>query len=143
MRQDFVDYAKSLGMGDALLATVSDLHEQASALLDPAIENMQEMFISEVMNGTRQYLSLYFFSDCNVIEIERFVGDPRFWKARSIPVWCSFSGKHAFDFRTASNDSRLYAEVRWADGSRLELRASGNNCLQLVKVIKRWLFRPQ
>jgi hypothetical protein len=141
MNQPFLDYLSSVGMASPLVARVAALEHECK-LLTP--EEITHYFVSEVIqqDATRQYLTLCFFTNHYVFELENFVSQPRLWIAKLDHVENCECEAMDFDFASARESSRLNAVLRWAGlGYTLDLKASGQNCMQLVRVVKACIFK--
>ena len=141
MKSEFIEYCKTLGMGDSLIQSVSTLCEEQERLLSNRFE---DVFVGDYITGEgkREYDTLHFFSKDFLVEIMNFIAEPQVWVAKfSQSVMCMESTKSEYDFLTCTDRSRWALEVRWASlDFVIRPRASGNNCAQLLAVIRKYVL---
>ena len=143
MNKEFIDYCKSLGLGAELLGRVQALHLMFVAMFPDVIK---DIFIGDVIepDGTRNYTGVTFFSQHFIGTANSFANNPSsfIWPD---PSFSGFNfGVEDFAWTTATEKSRLVFRCFTLPGlASLELRASGQNCLKLVKIIKDWLMRAR
>ena len=136
MRDEFVKYLTSLGMGDVLLGRVTYLERSIAAVCP---EELKYVFADDIVqqDGSRQYQGLFFFSDNYAIAASNFVSQDRFEMdeiGNSI-VYLEFDSSE-FDFKAPTEKSRL--RVRYVTGTQLQayMSASQENCMHLLEIVR-------
>lgn len=143
MNQSIVEYFKSIGMGKVLIDRASAIHDQYVAITEGTV---QDALVSEYVteDGQRQYSTVLFFTSTDVYEVENFLSDtPTMWLAKLTNNLASLGlTPKEYDFTTASPASRLNLNCRWIQGTSfvLHVQASGNNCKQLLEVVRKYLM---
>lgn len=143
MKPEIVEYLRSIGMGDLLVAQATAIHDQYIAITGKAI---QDALVSEYVteDGQRQYSTLFFFNDTDIYEAGNFLSDtPTMWIARLTRnlAYLGLTPKE-YDFATASPASRLNLQCRWMQGTSfvLKVQTSGDNCKQLLEMVRKYLM---
>jgi hypothetical protein len=140
MKESFIKYAQSVGLGEPLQQLVDKLYTECLCIADDEIE---EIIISDIVqqDGTRVYDILYFFSKSLVFEIENFVAQPKIWIAvlSPDPKAVLIVERTDFDLKEAKKSSRIFVQIRWGNSFLINPKGSGDNCLHVFDVMKRFL----
>ncbi len=146
MKQNIIEYLKSIGMGLVLIDRANTLHDQFVAITGITRESVLDAFVSEYVteDGQRQYSKLLFFTDTEVCEIENFLSDtPIIWIAK-ITNNLGYVGltPKEYDFAEESPASRLKLDCSWIQGTSFTfgIQASGNNCKPLLELVRKYLL---
>jgi hypothetical protein len=136
---EFVAYLASVGIVDALRQRVESIYDFYRQICP---EEVSGLFVTEYIkeDGTREYESLWFFSAGFVMEAKGFVTNDDFDMAslRGRVVHWQIQ-KSEYDFRNATERSRLHLEFALGDGVGGTLRSSKENCDRLRDVLRRYI----
>ena len=135
MKPEHREYFLSLGMTNVLLDRVQTIYGFYENVCP---ENITNVFISEYINedGSREYISLWLFSETFVMEAKQFVTQDKFDMASYRNVmnyWEIF--KHDYDFGNGTDKSRLTLKASTTAHTSFELKASKENCNHLKNVL--------
>src|SRR3972149_10515541 len=126
---------------DAISITAEVLHERIKKIYDfykgVCKDDITDIMITEYLkeDGSREYESLWFFSEKYCMEAKQFITSDNFdmvamknrinyWKVQ----------KQDYDFGKATERSRLTIYVSLGTLSSLDLKASKENCSQLKNI---------
>ena len=138
MRSDWDDYLRKLGFEEPLMeraAMVLRFYTQ-TVQIEPSF-----LFVSEYRDKERRvYDSLWLCNKETICEAKKFVNQDNFdcvalrnrvarWEARAID----------FDWVSPNDGSRLNLEINFRDQIGGSLRASSDNCLTLVEMLKAYI----
>lgn len=141
MKDEFVDYARSIGLGDPLIAQVERFHRWGSELVS---EEIQGIFIDDFVqeDGTRIYGGVWFFTEEYVMETGVLTTDLSFdcvpTKGRVVRWDITVSD---YDFGQATTKSRMSLRVDfpWI-GINGTMRATHKNCEQLTTILRKHII---
>ena len=133
------DYIDQLGIGKPLSERVRLSEMECLKLIPGPINNV---FISDLVDseGIRQYSNLHFFTDSMVYEQENFVSSTTIWLTSLPAKLTCVVDKQEFDFENHTERSRLSIRAIWVGDFQIDLRASGANCLALMKIYREILL---
>lgn len=141
MKDEFTNYMKYIGLSPALTARVHSLYD-CWRMLCP--EEIEWMFINDFVDpqGARVFESLLFFSSHYVMEAKEFSSKDNFDMARlELPLILFSVQIHEYDFKHATDKSRIYFRASLTPSSFATLRASHENCDCLWQLIVHY-FAP-
>ena len=132
MKEEILNYCRSLGMADPFIFRVSTIIQLHEAL---SIEPFEDVFISEYIkeDGSRVYENLWLVSKTFVAEAKNFLAEdsldrlPRgliYWELR----------KRDYDLQKATQQSRLFIKLQFSREFVGLFKASGPNCDHLKSI---------
>lgn len=137
MNMDFKIYLESIGIGELFTKRVEDIYLFYSEILKKMNDEIRDIFITEYIkqDGSRQYDSLWFFSDKYFMEAKMFSSKDDF---DFMPYACSLTylriEKQDYDFKKATEQSRLIVEYEIPYNKEGVLKASKGNCDKLREI---------
>jgi hypothetical protein len=134
MKAEFEKYLETVGMTGILIARVEEFYKIYESLCP---EEITGLFISEyrTSEGVREYEEVAFFSSNYIMASERFVQKDEFNMAfwgKSIHWWEIRS--QDYDFKNATDKSRMSIEYTTVSGVSGDFKASGGNVTYLHQV---------
>ena len=132
------DYLATVGITGDLAKRVHSVYSFYSEQLNLVVT---DMFVSEYLtqDGTREYDSLWFFTEDFMMEAKRFVKDDNFdlapIKGRVKHIVIS---KEDYDFKAATIKSRMNLFVSLETEISGDLKASRENCDHLKDIIRKY-----
>jgi hypothetical protein len=105
-------------------------------------EEIKDMFVSEYLkeDHTREYESLWFFSDNYVMESDQFLSSDHFDIISINKKITRFAiSKNEYDFKNANENSRMLLEFATPHSITGELKASQANCDKLRDIFMTYL----
>ncbi|MCH8994544.1 MAG: hypothetical protein IH959_06185 [Chloroflexi bacterium] len=137
----FKTYLRGIDMTAPLIERTAEVYDFYRPIVNAAIP---AIFVSEYVTdeGLRQYDSLWLFTPRLVMEAKSFLktDDFDFAPIRLKMTYIRFL-KEEYDFRRATEKSRLSVQCRDEGSVTYSLRASGANCDRLKDVSLRFLMR--
>lgn len=140
MKQDFIEYFKSLGMQKPYIGRIKELYRVAKEISPAQIE---DVFVSEYLDGdVRRYENVWFFTSnpYYVIEAHDFIAnddvDIAAIKGR---VKHLFVRKQNYDFESATEKSRLNIDFRTDFEVLGKMKACKENCDHLKHIVLTYL----
>ena len=138
MRQDWLSYLRSIGFEQPLMERA----EAAVKFCTTVVEiNPTFLFVSEYQDReNRVYESICLCSEDAIGEAPVFSRTERlnYIRLRNRITHWQVRAKN-FDWVSPHIGSRLNLEVWFGERSMLNLRASGNNCIRLVELLKSYI----
>jgi len=140
MRKEFIKYLVSIGIiTRALRERIETIYECCKKLCSNEIT---DIFITDYIkeDGSREYENLWFFSEKTCIEAKQFITKNDFDIIRikkRVNIWNI--QKHKYDFKKATDTSRLFLRVNFGFNIDGELKATKNNCDYLRKIILKYV----
>ncbi len=134
MKREWTKYLKSLGMSIVLVKRATQSFEALSRIWP---EEIVDIFVSEYVNedGAREFEDLYFFTACQVVQARGFALQDTF-DADAVPGLRNILIKRTdFDFGEATEKSRLHVRYHTTMACHAELKASGENCITLTRIL--------
>jgi hypothetical protein len=134
MIERFSTYLRSIGVTESLERRVDSVIDFYS-LIYP--ETISDIFLVDYMtgDGTREYGSLFLFSDFYIMEAKNFLIEDNFDSTlmkSSVSYWGI--EKKDYNFQTSVDASRMSIIVRFLYGIRAEFKASRGNCDSLKDI---------
>ena len=147
MKQDFIDYFKSLGMRRPYLDRTEELYRVADQM---SPEKIKDVFVSEYLDdGVRTPQSVWFFTSDLGYAIEAyFIDNDQIdiftikGRVKNIVV-----RKKDYDFKLATEKSRLNVRLKTDLDIDRKMKASKENCDHLWRIVRthlknNLLYRP-
>lgn len=130
MKKEFIDYLESIGIkGGVLLDRIESIYEFYSEMCP---DEIMDIFVADHIDseGRREYEELLFFSDRYIMDAKGFaIGKDDFdiapIKERVIYYVIR---KQDYDFKRATEKSRLHLKIRLDTGMIGEFKAAKENC---------------
>jgi Flp pilus assembly CpaF family ATPase len=141
MEQRFESYLKKIGMTGTLRMRAQEIYRFYEALLPD--DEITDIFVSEYVDseGRRQYDSLWLFSSDYIMEASQFVTKDSFDMLRitnRVARWEVV--KKDYDFKSATDRSRLTLTIQFADRLSGLLKASMYNCDHLKDMLIKYFL---
>ena len=140
MKPEIKSYCESIGLTAPFLKRIEEFHEIITEMIK---EEPVEVFIEEYVNeeGVRIYTDASFFSERYYIAINEFLTNDRiFLHNLKVKVESILITKQDYDFKKATEKSRLNLEVRYAAQVIGHYKASKENCDFLWKVVCKYFI---
>ena len=140
MNEQHRNYLERIGMSSVLIERCRSLYEFYATLLP---DEAWDIFVTELVTseGTRQYDSLWFFSQRYAAEAKRFLAEDDFdFTLIGKAVYHWEIKKQDYDFRSATDKSRLSIAFHFLHEITGELKASKENCDSLRDVFVRYIM---
>jgi hypothetical protein len=141
MKKEFMDYLESIGIkGGVLLDRLESIHEFYSKMCP---DEIVDIFVTDYIDsdGKREYENLWFFSDRYVMEAKGFANGKDDFDITPIKgrVVHYVIRKQHYDFKEATEKSRLYLEFRLDTEANGDLKAAKENCDVLRGIILKYV----
>jgi hypothetical protein len=144
VKEDFVKYLASVGIVGSLLERISFIEEFYQHLCP---DEITDIYVSEYMkeDGIREYENLWFFSEKYCMEAHSFVATSNFDIAPIVKKVSRIAiESNAYDFRKATEKSRLSIEIRLFEPSQdsmsASMKASKENCDNLMHILRKYFI---
>jgi hypothetical protein len=138
-KPEFNKYLESLGVQEPLLKRIWTIHEFYEKICP---EGIKDIFVNEYIKGdeTREYESLWFFSETYLMEAKQFITKDDFdiTPFKNIINYVKFI-KQNYDFEKAEEKSRLNLIIKMDTNVNGTLKASKGNCDYLKKIIEKYI----
>lgn len=140
MKQDFIQYFKSLGMEQLYIKRVKELYQVAKEISPAQIE---DVFVSEYLdNDVRRYQNVWFFTSDSyyALEAHDFIRNdhmdiaPIKGRVKNLII-----RKRDYDFESATEKSRLTIEFLTDLDIQGEMKACKKNCDHLKDIALTYL----
>jgi len=141
MKQEFVDYLGSIGIkAGSLLDRIESIYE---FYRDMCPDEIVDIFVTDYIDsdGKRVYESLWFFSDRYVMEAKGFAAGKDDFDITPIKdrvIHCTIQ-KQDYDFKEATDKSRLHLTFGLDIGAIADFKASKDNCDALKNTIFKYV----
>jgi len=134
MKPEFEDYLKAIGMTKILIERIRTIIEFYLGIYP---EEIQSIFVTDLINGDgqREYVSLWLFSEKYLMEAKSFTTEDNFDMTpvnNRIKYWSI--EKQDYNFKSATDQSRLYVRFQTDVDISGDLKASKENC-EFLKTI--------
>lgn len=141
MESAFIEYFNAIGLKGAFFERATEIVDFYKGLYIE--EELKSVFISEYVEaeGNRLYENLWIFTEKSVCEAKDFLFKDHFDSTpmpNSIIYWRIT--KENYDFKAATQKSRMVLEVEFAPHTRGVFKASGENCDFLRKVLTKHIL---
>ena len=150
MKQEFVDYLKSLGASSVVVERVAIILGIYNELIDNL--DVKEIFVSEDLNreNKREMRSVFFFTEDYIMEGTNFVSDTDLditYVINSVD-YMRMQFKNYEPGKSATTESRFRVTGYFISELDFELRASAGNCEKLWKIcheilMPNWAAKPE
>ena len=137
MKKEFIDYLESIGIKEGvLLDRIKSIYEFYK---DMCPDEIKDIFVTDYIDseGKREYENLWFFSDRYVMEAKGFaVGKDNvdITPIKGRVEHCAIQ-KQGYDFKEATDESRLHLLFKLDTGAIADFKASKKNCDALRDII--------
>lgn len=135
MKEEFIKYLESIDITNTLRKKIETIYEFYREVCP---DEITDIFINDYMkdDGSREYESMCFFSKKYWMEAKQFVAKDNFdiTPARERVVYWTIQ-KQDYDFKKATEKSRLYLQVTFDTRIRGEFKAAKQNCDYLRDII--------
>lgn len=140
MKQEFLDYLESIGMGTLFRERAKAAYEFFKEICPDEITGI---FVTEYVDkeGTRHYQNLWFFSEGYTMEAKLFATDDDFdITPMQGKIFYLRVRKQHYAIKKATEKSRLNCSVELVRGVSAQLKASKENCDHLWNILTRYLL---
>lgn len=139
MKKEFEEYLKSIGIAtETLLKRVETIYQFYSNICP---EEIKDIFVTDYIknDGTREYESLWFFSDNYCMEAKEFATADNFdiMLVKNIIRW--EVKKQEYDFKKAIDKSRIFLHVNISIALSADFKASKENCDFLREIFLKYV----
>lgn len=140
MKGDLTAYLKSIGMSDVLMRRVETIQEFYQGICP---DEIRDIFVNDFIkeDGTREYGSVWFFSQTYAMEAKSFTSKDDFDMTplrKRLTYWRV--EKQDYDFAKATEKSRVLLQIRMDYPVTGEFRASKENCDFLRDVLRKHIL---
>ena len=142
MKNEFTSYFQRLGLSTTLQTRIQEIFDFYATLCR---EDIIHVFVTEHIteDGTRNFESLWLLSSNFVMEAKGFVSRDDFDMAElSTPICYWEMQKQDYDFKVATDKSRMSFRFRFPSDVGGQLKASRENCDALRDLIVKY-FVPK
>lgn len=142
MQQKFIDYLESIGIKSGiLLDRIESIHR---FYVEMCPDSIDDIFVTEYIDsdGKREYENLWFFSDRYIMDAKGFAaGSDDFVIAPITDRVAHYRIKKLnYDFKEATEKSRLHLMFRSNTAATANLKASKENCDALRDIILKYMM---
>lgn len=139
MRTEFIKYLKSIGITKAHQERIEIIYECCKEL---CLNEITGIFVTDYIkqDGTREYENLWFFSDKNCMEAKQFISIDDF-DITPLKKRINYLNirKQDYDFKKATDKSRLFLKVGLGFDITGEFKAAKENCDYLKEIILKYI----
>jgi hypothetical protein len=139
MKREFEIYLDSVGIAGPIKNRIGFILEDFEQICP---QEINDIFISEFIkdDGTREYESLWFFSNLYVMEAKKFINEDDF-DISPIAKRISYfkATKKEYRFGIATDQSRLLLDFSTNLHVKCTLKASKTNCSELWKIFLKYV----
>ena len=130
MKKEFIDYLESIDIkGGILLDRIESIYEFYN---DMCPDEIEDIFVTDYIDseGKREYENLWFFSDRYAMEAKGFAMGKDDFDIAPIKDRVEYYEirKQDYDFKEATEKSRLHLKIKWDTGIHGEFKAAKENC---------------
>jgi hypothetical protein len=145
MKSQWTTYFKSLGMSSVLIRRATQACEAFSRIWE---DNIEALFVSDYINqdGVREFEDLFLFTPRHIVRVTRFAVQDVLDADAIHPLGNLLIERTDFDFKHANDKSRLHVRYLTIADFGADLKASGQNCMALTRILRERLaplLRPQ
>lgn len=139
MEEKMRTYLEDIGIGKSIKKRVWEIYKFYK---DICPEEVTQIFVTEYISeeGEKIYENLSFFSDSYGMEAKDFINKDDFDMVLLEEMTYWNIKKNDYDFKTATEASRLYIELVLSSNTYYEFKASKNNCDYLKKLFIEFLL---
>ncbi len=141
MKKEFIDYLESINIkGEILLDRIKSIYEFYK---DMCPDEIADIFVTDYIDseGRREYGNLWFFSDRYAMEAKGFATGKDDFDIAPMKNRVKYYEirKQDYDFKEATDKSRLYLNIIWDTGTTGELKAAKENSDVLRGIILKYV----
>ena len=142
MNDEFKKYLTSIGIGKPVAERVEAAYQFYKNILEMVDDEVKDIFITDYIkkDNSREYENLWFFSEKYVMEAKLFINMDDFDFMPSRGLKYLRIDKQNYDFKQATDQSRMSVEYGGQDMLSGELRASKENCDRLRYITIKYLM---
>ena len=141
MEKEFIKYLESMGITKALRERIETIYECCKELCSNEITNI---FITDYIkeDGLREYENLWFFSEKYCMEAKQFrtIDDFDIIPIKKRVTYWNIQ-KQDYNFKKATEKSRLFLRVNFEFGMSGVFKAAKENCDYLKKIILKYVMK--
>jgi hypothetical protein len=141
MKEEFDRYLKEIGIKEFFYERSVGVFNLFSNLID---EDIKDIFVSEFVDGEgkRIYSDMLLFTRCKIIEARQFLraNDYFFNCLQNYPLSGFDVQTTEYDFKTATEKSRLTMRATFGAALEISAQASGRNCDYLGGILRKYFF---
>lgn len=139
MKEEFTDYLKSIGISEALYRRILEIYELYKSVCP---EEITEIFVTDYIrdDNSREYENFWCFSNHFWMEARKFAFEDNFdmcFIKKRVLRW--EIKKKNYDFKKATQGSRLSLLINIHFIAEGNLRATGENCDRLRDIILKYV----
>lgn len=137
---EFNDYLKSIGLKEVSIKRIEDIYQFYEEILKKLDDEVQDIFVTDYISKdeTREYESLWFFSQNYCMEAKLFLSQDNFDIAPGKKVAWIQVKKQDYDFVKANEKSRLFIKYLFNTAAGVaSFKASKENCDYLKEIYLR------
>ena len=139
MKEEFIKYLESIDITKSLQGRIERIYECYKKLCSNEITGI---FITDYIkeDGLREYENLWFFSEKYCMEAKQFISTDNF-DITPIKKRINYLNieKKYYDFKKATDKSRLFLRIGLGFEITGELKAAKENCDYLKKIILKYI----
>ncbi len=141
MKGEFIKYLDCIDITKALSGRIETIYKLCKQLCP---EEIKDIFITDYIkeDGTRGYENLWFFSEKNCMEARNFRAVEDF---DIIPIEKKVTywniKIHNYDFKKATDTSRLFLTIRFEIDMVGDFKAAKENCDYLKEIIFKYVMK--
>lgn len=139
MKEEFIKYLESIGITQSIQGRIESIYECCKTLCSNEITGI---FITDYIkeDGSREYENLWFFSDKYCLEAKQFITTENFdiTPIKKRINYFSIKKQH-YDFKKATQNSRLFLTIEFGFNLTGELKAAKENCDYLKEIILKYI----
>lgn len=137
MNKEFTTYLETIGMTNVLIKRVETIYDFYRVV---ASAEITDIFVTDFIkeDGSREYESVWFFSEISAMEAKSFITKEEFDNSplkKHISYWSI--EKQDYDFIKATDKSRLQIHFSLPEMTSADLKASKENCDFLNGIFKK------
>jgi len=140
MKEEFIKYLESIGLTETLCKRIETIYEFYK---DVCPDEIADIFVTDYIteDGSREYENLWFFSEKYAMEAKQFITKDDFdiTPIKNRIHYCRIQ-KWDYDFKKATEKSRLYLRCDQDTGMSCEFKASKENCDYLKDIILNYIL---
>ena len=140
MKTEFTQYLNQIGIIGFYYDRTQNVIEVLSRVIG---EDVLDIFVSDYLDGEgkRNYEDLLLFTQQRIIEVKRFLTQDHYFinKVQGSPIIGIELNVTEYDFKKATEKSRVFLKLIWGTGLNVAMKASRENCDYLNGIFKKYL----
>ena len=141
MKEKFIKYLDCISMANAFRNKIETIYKLCKEL---CAEEITDIFITDYIkeDGSREYENLWFFSEKHCMEAKQFrtIDDFDIIPIKKRVTYWNIQ-KNNYDFKNATEKSRLFLRVNFEFGMGGDFKAAKENCDYLKKIILKYIMK--